>query len=213
MTAPRTAARLALTAAAATLWLGSAGCQVAPLPEGYSWSGKPANGLAYTPRKAGSYRSGFNPGRVDRSNASTNAGGRAYNFASALGDTQTRGDAGPAEPAPADLSPPSATPATPNALQDLYAGLPAEDPAMQLFASPAASPGYEVRIAPTPVTGRDRGVATHTVARGDSLWRIAERVYGDGLRYQDILRANPGINPDRLTVGDRLVLPGIAPAR
>ena len=186
-----------------TAVLGSAGCQVAPLPEGSSWSGKPVSDVAYTPRRSGSFRGGFDASRIDRTTAATNRGGKAYSFASLLGDNRSRSASGPAE-SPADLSPPAAAP------QDLYAG--ADDPAQQLFGSPAAAPrGYAVELAPTPVAGRNAGVATHTVQRGDNLWRIAERTYGNGLRYQDILRANPGINPQKLTPGDRLVLPGVTP--
>ncbi|NJR14096.1 MAG: tetratricopeptide repeat protein [Phyllobacteriaceae bacterium] len=38
---------------------------------------------------------------------------------------------------------------------------------------------------------------TVTVLRGQSLWMIAERLYGDGARYRDLLEANPALRGDR----------------
>lgn len=48
---------------------------------------------------------------------------------------------------------------------------------------------------------------THTVAPGDSLWAIAERVYGDGNQYQRIADANGIANPDLIQPGQVLTLP------
>ena len=45
------------------------------------------------------------------------------------------------------------------------------------------------------------------IARGDTLWDIAEEAYGDGSRWRAIAEANPGIRPNRLTVGAELVIP------
>jgi LysM repeat protein len=50
-----------------------------------------------------------------------------------------------------------------------------------------------------------RGDATHTVAAGESLWTIARR---HGTTVATITRANSLANPDRIRVGDRLVVPG-----
>ncbi|BAM04987.1 LysM peptidoglycan-binding domain-containing protein [Phycisphaera mikurensis] len=185
--------------AVSVLW--SAGCQVAPLPEGYNWDLKSTSDLGYAETGTARHRNGFRASRVDSRDAGTARAGRTYNFASALPGTEAEAAGAPAAPRQPDLSPPAAAP------QNLFE----PDPAAELFASPAtARPAYRVGVAPTPATGRPASAALHTVERGDSLWKIAERRYGNGLRYVDILAANPGINPDRLTIGDRLVLPGLA---
>lgn len=44
----------------------------------------------------------------------------------------------------------------------------------------------------------------YTVQPGDSLWSIARRVCNDGLRWRDIARSNPQIDPERLLVGQVL---------
>ncbi len=53
------------------------------------------------------------------------------------------------------------------------------------------------------------GARTYRVQRGDSLWSIAQKVYGDANRNVDIRNANPGqIGPnDRLREGAVLILP------
>jgi nucleoid-associated protein YgaU len=52
-------------------------------------------------------------------------------------------------------------------------------------------------------------IATTTVSRGDSLWRISRLAYGAGPRYAVIYKANRGQirNPDRIYPGQILVLP------
>ncbi len=52
-------------------------------------------------------------------------------------------------------------------------------------------------------------VKTTTVARGDSLWRISQRIYGNGRRYIVIHRANTEQirNPDMIYPGQVFVVP------
>ena len=48
---------------------------------------------------------------------------------------------------------------------------------------------------------------TYTVKKGDHLWDIAQRAYGDGNKYTLIIEANTLRNPDRLEEGTVLKLP------
>ncbi|MGI8459414.1 MAG: LysM peptidoglycan-binding domain-containing protein [Propionibacteriaceae bacterium] len=55
----------------------------------------------------------------------------------------------------------------------------------------------------------------HVVERGDDLWSLAERFYGQGREWRRIAAANPDLltgGPDRLRVGTRLAIPGVAAA-
>ena len=52
-------------------------------------------------------------------------------------------------------------------------------------------------------------IATTTVSRGDSLWRLSQVTYGAGMRYAVIYKANKGQirNPNRIYPGQIFVLP------
>ena len=54
------------------------------------------------------------------------------------------------------------------------------------------------------------GGKTWKVGNGENLGRIAERALGDGKRWGEIARLNPKVNPDRLALGQVLVLPASA---
>jgi 5'-nucleotidase len=47
----------------------------------------------------------------------------------------------------------------------------------------------------------------YTIKKGESLWSIAEDKYGDGNKWKKIAAANPKVNPDRVMVGQTIVLP------
>jgi nucleoid-associated protein YgaU len=64
--------------------------------------------------------------------------------------------------------------------------------------------GTPVAAAPAAPTG---GGTTHVVQPGETMWKIAMRHYGNGQRYRDIIAANPGIDPAKMQIGQRLVLP------
>lgn len=49
--------------------------------------------------------------------------------------------------------------------------------------------------------------STYTVKHGDSLWKIAEEVYGDGYRWVDIAHANNLVNPNVIHAGNVFQLP------
>jgi len=47
---------------------------------------------------------------------------------------------------------------------------------------------------------------TYEVVKGDSLWTIAVRAYGDGYQWVKIARENKIVNPDIIHVGNMLTL-------
>lgn len=50
----------------------------------------------------------------------------------------------------------------------------------------------------------------HTVEKGDSLWKIAQKHYGDGSKYNSIFEANKPMlsDPDKIYPGQVLRIPG-----
>lgn len=104
------------------------------------------------------------------------------------------------------------TPATPStdrpmpALQNTREdrNLPADSspgPAVRLLAAPAT--------APKP-TRFSQATIEHVVQRGESLWRIAEQLLGDGSRYREIVALNRDLldgHPDFLRPGWTLAIP------
>lgn len=47
----------------------------------------------------------------------------------------------------------------------------------------------------------------YTVVKGDTLWGIAKRFYGNGSRYPEIVKANKIANPDLIYPGQILLIP------
>ncbi|HEV7435087.1 MAG TPA: 5'-nucleotidase C-terminal domain-containing protein [Pseudorhizobium sp.] len=90
----------------------------------------------------------------------------------------------PASPAPASTTEPAASANT----------APTEAPPAADVTAPAAA---ESTTTPQ----------THVVARGDSLWRISEAVYGDGTMWARIAEQNELRNPHLLEIGQELQLP------
>lgn len=63
----------------------------------------------------------------------------------------------------------------------------------------------EAETSPAPETPQ-----TYTVQKGDCLWSIAKKFYGDGSRYTVIYEANRtvvGGNPNQIRPGQVLVIP------
>lgn len=52
---------------------------------------------------------------------------------------------------------------------------------------------------------------SYTIAAGDSLQGIAARIYGDARQWRSLMKANPGLDPRRLRIGQMLKLPGRTP--
>ncbi len=57
-------------------------------------------------------------------------------------------------------------------------------------------------IQPNPITG-----TSYTVVKGDYLWSIAVRAYGDGYKWTEIAKANNLANPDLIFSGNVLIIP------
>jgi 5'-nucleotidase / UDP-sugar diphosphatase len=49
--------------------------------------------------------------------------------------------------------------------------------------------------------------ASHTIAQGDNLWKLAKTYYQDPLKWHAIADANPGIKPRALQIGSKLTIP------
>lgn len=47
----------------------------------------------------------------------------------------------------------------------------------------------------------------YVVQQGDTLTAIAKRVYGDPNKVKAIVAANPGLDPNKIKVGQKIVLP------
>lgn len=49
----------------------------------------------------------------------------------------------------------------------------------------------------------------HEVVKGDTLWKIADKYYGDGSLYKDIFEANKDIlkDPNMIKIGQKLRIP------
>lgn len=69
-------------------------------------------------------------------------------------------------------------------------------------------------IGPTPSTAPTQVSNSHhiyTVADGDSLWSIAENIYGSGYNYVDIAKANNLSDPSTIHAGDKFEIPQVTP--
>lgn len=77
----------------------------------------------------------------------------------------------------------------------------------------AASPSASAAVAtatPAPTAPPKPTPQTYTIATGDTLSRVAKRF---GVTLEALLAANPQIkNPDRLGIGDVLVIPSASPS-
>ena len=74
----------------------------------------------------------------------------------------------------------------------------------------AAAEAPTASAAPTPKAAVE-AARTYTVESGDSLWKIAEELYGDGAKYTHIFEANRDTldDPDRIFPGQVLKIPDL----
>src|SRR5574344_2636402 len=75
---------------------------------------------------------------------------------------------------------------------------------MPTTAQYSVTPNDKVEVPKAPQDGiRD----TYTVARGDTLWDIAKKYYGDYYKWKKRQLANGGIDPYKLPIGKKLIIP------
>ncbi|MEJ8309257.1 5'-nucleotidase C-terminal domain-containing protein [Agrobacterium larrymoorei] len=102
----------------------------------------------------------------------------------------------PAAPGPAAPAPATPAPATPAPSAPAPA---AEAPAA---AAPSA-PSTTSPSAPAAATA----AAKYVVTKGDSLWKIAEEKYGNGIEWKKIAEANELRRPNHIEIGEELTIP------
>ncbi len=90
--------------------------------------------------------------------------------------------------------------------QPTQPGQPAAPLANDPFAVPPASQQPMPGDPYAPAAGA-AGRQSYVVQKGDTLWSIANRVYGNGQRWKDIQSANPGLDPTRMRAGQTILLP------
>jgi 5'-nucleotidase len=94
----------------------------------------------------------------------------------------------------------SAAPSTPTASaytppQTTAAAQPVTYDTMPAYGTTGATGGTSISSGP------------YTVKRGDTLYSIARKSYGDGKQWQKIAAANPGLRPESLKVGQTIQIP------
>ncbi len=85
------------------------------------------------------------------------------------------------------------------------------------------APSQEIREKAVLVVGNTKGIAAvddrldvaaryHTVEKGDTLSKIAKKVYGDPMKYPAIFEANRPMlkDPDKIYPGQKLRIPDVA---
>ena len=76
---------------------------------------------------------------------------------------------------------------------------------------PAPEPKVEVVADEVLTPKAEKAERTYTVQAGDTLWAIAEKMYGSGGKYMKIFEANKSLleNPDKIFPGQELVIPDL----
>jgi len=77
------------------------------------------------------------------------------------------------------------------------------------LAEPSEAPAPSPAAASADEAVSESAARTYTVVSGDTLWKIAERHYGNGSDYVKIFEANTDVleHPDRIFPGQKLVIP------
>ena len=132
--------------------------------------------------------------------------------------TEVASAAAATAPAPAAEAKPAEAPAT-DAAKPAETATPATKPADSVTTPnlPDASSTLANSAPPIPMESPAKPAVdstmasgdknTHTVSKGESLWLIAEKLYGDGTKWVEIAKASNLRHPDLIEVGQELVLP------
>jgi 5'-nucleotidase len=80
-------------------------------------------------------------------------------------------------------------------------------PATPAPATTAQAPAATTPAAPAASTTMASSAAKYTVARGDSLWKIAAEKYGNGAEWKKIAEANALKRPNHIEIGEELNVP------
>jgi hypothetical protein len=83
-----------------------------------------------------------------------------------------------------------------------------------IAAKGALAPKPQLEHAPTqvPAAAGTGAARFYRIAAGDTLARIAQRLYGDAGKWRELVKANPRLDPRRLKVGATIALPEAAGA-
>ena len=106
-------------------------------------------------------------------------------------------------PSPGTLEPVDAAPAAPTAPPYMASDDIAPAPTASLTPLPPPAESALPPVTPLAPPGR----RTYIIQKGDTLYGIARREYGDGKRWKEIAAVNPGIEPTRLRIGAEIILP------
>ena len=114
----------------------------------------------------------------------------------------------PASPSQQLQAPPASPAAAPQSAAPAAPAASAAKPAPAAPATkPAAAAAPKQAPSPTQEPAAAAGAKTYTIKPGDNLWKISKEVYGDATKYTRIIEANPGLNPDNMKVGTKIVIP------
>ena len=86
----------------------------------------------------------------------------------------------------------------------IHNGITPAQPISTTYSDPIVSPADDITPSRSAPSG---GGKTYVVKKGDTLWGIAQKTYGDGKQYRKIIAANPNIKGDRVNAGQKIVLP------
>ncbi|MGB5685597.1 MAG: chemotaxis protein CheW [Candidatus Electrothrix sp.] len=79
-------------------------------------------------------------------------------------------------------------------------------PSVDQKKSPLMSPVKTSRVKISPINGMSERTS-HTVSKGDTLWKISEQYTGSGFNYPDVAKKNKIANPDMIYPNQQVTLP------